>query len=418
MLKNTPTLISFFLVLFLLFQSISFSISLDESIKMAKNNSDELAMQYLSIESSESDFYSSLQKFLPSIKYSYSKGSGTVNIPDHVDNVSFKSKNTSFSIEEDLSFHKIISNQTYAWNKLKSDKAKYQIFLNNLVLKTAETYMDVIISQENFELAKNLEKISSFDKYNASIKASLESINVNEYLGIESKSDDVTSRAIQSEMYKNIANDRYKIITKNDPKDFSLPVKFKLPTTNLNDYIKIVTENNKSIEDIKARLSMSESAKVASYSNLFLPDFKVFYTDSKSTLPFYPGNPTMRVKQLVGSLELSLYDKGDKINAINKANIATRSAEYELKIAKQEIEINAKTLWSMHHSLFLLQKSKKENLNIESNRLLTALNKYKLGNISFVDYLKIYTSFYNAKIDYLRIYKEFVINYYKIFSLL
>jgi len=403
-----------------LFVSELHAITLEDSIFNAYKNSNEIAIQQMNIDISKAEITHSLQKFLPSAKYSLQRGTGYVSGlsaagfgSDHAYNI----KNDTFSITSDLSLHQIIAIQIQSFQNLRSSKAKYSAFLNSFTVDIVQNHLDIIIANESLNLMKIMEKDIGIDKYNSQIKSITESINHIENIGVESKYDDITSRVIQSEMAFEILKDRYKTITKNDAKNLELPNKFKLPAINFEEYLEMTLRENKDLEDMKAQMIIVNSVNIASYLDLFMPKISVSYVDSKSIIAFLPGSPLIRTKATTTSLDFALYENGDKLNNTIQASIQKRILERKKLILEDSLKLSAKTYWSNHHSFLLLEKSKKKALEISNIKLAVALEKFSKKSISFSELVKMRVDFYNAKIDYLRVYREFVLNYYKILSL-
>ena len=399
--------------------SVTFAATLDEAIYSAHKNADEIAIRALNVNLSEVEVSHALQKFLPEVKYSIDRGSGRMNTSIEGYGVTnYDVKNDSFTIKEDLSLHRLIPEYIVRQNTLKSDLAKYQLFLNDFTIRMVQNYVDIIIARENLALAKDLDISIASEEYNSTIKKIIGSINIIDFLGVESRYDDSQSRIIQAQMQVQQLEDLYALYTKTQPTSMNLPTKFLLPANNLNDYLAMVRTSNKSLEDIRSRMIVASSSKNAAYVDLFLPKASVEYADKKSIFAFFPGTPSFQQKQLVMSLEMDIYDKGEKVSNIAKASILKRMTERELQMAHDTLEIQAKTLWGSHHSLYLLHQAKRKELEVEQARLNIAKAKFAKKSISLVDLVQVKANFYNAKINYLNTYKEFVVNYYKLLGTL
>lgn len=395
------------------------AVTLDNAIQMAHENADQIAIQSLNLDLSKAEVTNALQKFLPRISYGFQRGTGTLTTSLYPgESMNYDIKNDTFSVKEDLSLHRIIPEYIVKQKTLQSNIAKYQMFLSDFTLLVVENYIGIIIARENLALAKDLDLSIASMNHDATIKNIIGSINVIEFLGIESRYDDSKARVIQAEMQVQQLESIYKLYTKSQPGNLSIPHKFILPTTTLQDYLAMVNETNKTLEDIKNRIIVTDSAKFASYADIFMPKLSAEYADMKSIFPFFAGAPSFRQKQFVTSAEFEIYDKGEKFTNVSKANIANRIVEREMLLEREKLQIKANNMWANHHSLYLLTQAKRKDLEVEQARVNIAKAKFKNRSISLVDMVKTQVNFYNAKINYLTTYKEFVLNYYKLLAML
>ncbi len=388
---------------------------------MAHRNSDRVAIAELGIDLMQSDFTAALQKFLPNISYAVQRGNGRFIYPES--NTGFFSgtrdyniKTDTFAISEDLSLHKILADQVSSWKKFKSESAKFKAFLHEITLLIVQKHLDIVIAGESLQLMKMIEQDLGHDLKNAKVKDIFESIEPSRYIAYESKHDDASARVLHAKMQLEALSDEYEVLTKSKPTNLELLAKFRLPATNFDDFLSIVMDSNKNIEAKRAIVEMLSAAKFASFADIFLPRLSLSYQDQKIVYAFLNG-ARVSDKRTVFEASFNLYDRGDKINTAVKASIYKRINEREFELLKKELQISAKKLWSNHHSFLILEKSKKKDVQIEDRNLQIASERLKKGSISFIDYLKIKVSFYNAKINYLNTYREFVLNYYTILSL-
>ncbi|QED23602.1 TolC family protein [Candidatus Deianiraea vastatrix] len=406
---------------FAFFLEESFATTLDETILLARRNSDQIAIQELNIDLSKAEIAHSLQKFLPSAKYNMQRGTGTVtglSATGFGSDRDYKVKNDTLTVNFDLSLHQIIAKQVSSWQDFQSAKAKYRGFINSFTIDIVQNYIDIIIATESLELTKVMEKDIGAQKYTSQVKSITESINNIEYLGIESKYDDITSRVIQAEIALEQLKDTYRIFTKRDPSNLQLPSVFKLPAPNLAKYQEMVRANNTDLESMKAQITSISAAKTASYLDLIMPRISYIHQDAKSIIAFLPGAPIIRQKTDLLNLDFGIYENGDKVNQVIQASIQSRILEHQKALLADKLELSSKMYWANHHSLLLLYKSKKEALDIANVQLGIAKERFKKGSSSFISLIQSRVSFYNAKIDYLRAYREFVLNYYKMLSLI
>jgi outer membrane protein len=295
-------------------------------------------------------------------------------------------------------------------------QADKQLLLSQqaLILRTTQTYFDVLIAQDKIELinAQKAAILSQLDQAKANFEVGTSTItDVNE---AQARHDLIVAQEIAANNEYQIAQRSVQAITGEIPKLLA-PVKADIKTNHLmqgmDEWLKVAAQNNLNIHIQQDALKLSEQEiERARAGHLPTLDAVASYTDNYAN-GSYTGIGNELKSGVIGlQLQIPLYQGGAISSRVRQAVLNKQKSQDDVEIARRETELETQRAY-LNLSTSIAQVSAYEQALISSQSQLDSTKLgYEVGVRTSVDVLNAQQQLFSAKRDLLQSRYNYLVN--------
>jgi outer membrane protein TolC len=278
--------------------------------------------------------------------------------------------------------------------------ARFKYVVENLVMQISSQYYLIISLQNQVNLLNELVSISQI-RYNQALTR----YNIGSDSGLEYKqakiylNSDSSSLLLQKENLKNAYIELFRLM--NLPLHSSHSINDSIipePQMDVNNLILSVTENNTTLKGIKAGERIAKlDTKITKATRYPLIDFTSGYNFNLNQSQYFPSKYNDSKGFNWGfSLSVPIFD-GNEINRkIKNARINEENAALSYLKAKQDLESELYQLYNVYSNNLRMIEFEEESRESAFLNLEAAMEKYKLGSLSGIEFRDIQLSYMNA----------------------
>ncbi len=274
--------------------------------------------------------------------------------------------------------------------------------VENLVMQISSQYYLIISLQNQVNLLNELVSISSI-RYNQALTR----YNIGSDSGLEYKqakiylNSDSSSLLLQKENLKNAYIELFRLM--NLPLNSSVSIKDSIipePQMDVNKLVLMATENNTTLKGLKAGERIAKlDTKITKSSRYPLIDFNSGYNFNLNLnqSQYFPSKYNESNGLSWGfAVSIPIFD-GNEINRkIKNAKIVEENSALNYLKAKQDMESNLYQLYNIYSNNLRMIEFEDESRESAFLNLEAALEKYKLGSLSGIEFRDFQLSYMNA----------------------
>ena len=276
----------------------------------------------------------------------------------------------------------------------------FKSVLENLVMQISVQYYLIISLQNQVNLLDELVSISQI-RYNQALTR----YNIGSDSGLEYKqakiylNSDMSRLLLQKENLKNAYIELYRLM--NLPLNSTHSIKDSIipePQMNVAELISSATENNTTLKGIKAGEQIAKlDTRIARASRYPVLDFSTGYNYNLNQSMYFPSKFNESNGLSWGlSLSIPIFD-GNEINRkIKNARITEENASLNYLKARQEIESELYQLYNIYSNNLRMIEFEDESRESAFLNLEAAMEKYRLGALSGIEFRDIQLSYMDA----------------------
>ena len=276
----------------------------------------------------------------------------------------------------------------------------FKSVVENLVMQISSQYYLIISLQNQVNLLNELVSISQI-RYNQALTR----YNIGSDSGLEYKqakiylNSDSSSLLLQKENLKNAYIELFRLM--NLPLHSSHSINDSIipePQLDVNNLILSATENNTTLKGIKAGERIAKlDTKITKATRYPLIDFTSGYNFNLNQSQYFPSKYNDSKGFNWGfSLSVPIFD-GNEINRkIRNARINEENAALSYLKAKQDLESELYQLYNVYSNNLRMIEFEEESRESAFLNLEVAMEKYKLGSLSGIEFRDIQLSYMNA----------------------
>jgi outer membrane protein len=295
-------------------------------------------------------------------------------------------------------------------------QADKQLLLNQqaLILRTTQTYFDVLIAQDKIELinAQKAAILSQLEQAKANFDVGTSTItDVNE---AQARHDLIVAQEIAANNEYQIAQRSVQAITGEIPQLLA-PVKADIKTNHLvqgmNEWLKVAAQNNLNIHIQQDTLKLSEQEiERAKAGHLPTLDAVASYTDSYANGGYTGFGNELKAGVIGLQLQIPLYQGGAISSRVRQAVLNKQKAQDDIEVARRETELETQRAY-LNLSTSIAQVSAYEQALISSQSQLDSTKLgYEVGVRTSVDVLNAQQQLFSAKRDLLQSRYNYLVN--------
>lgn len=354
------------------------------AVDQALSNGKDIQKRIAELDVQRQDLYMSYASILPNVQYFYSMThsdmaySGSLSPLSGLNDRTIDGGMDSFSVEQNVSIHKIIPQIMYGQKNYDIAQNIYEQHRNELTLRVIATFLDVYRYEKLKKLSREAREAFEKQYEIAKIKFSHGKVTKSHLLSINAKLNEAQADEIKVTNQYEIAKNLYYFLTNSNPKNLILPSKMQLPEQDVNKFIDLALLKNTKLKIDKDSISKAKYNIAARASDL-LPDVKIGYAKTKQRNIWYiAGNPDLTQDTAKLEISVPIFDSGQKILKVSKASKELTLAKINLELTTQEIVNLISTTWNMH-------LSQQANIDALRNSKLSAQEYYDQQKIMYIN---------------------------------
>jgi outer membrane protein len=308
-------------------------------------------------------------------------------------------------------------------NLVQMDQSKTQVSLankqyhlsqQNLILRTTQTYFDVLIAQDRIDLigAQKIAILSQLDQAKATFEVGTATItDVNE---AQARYDLIIAQEIAAINEYEIAKRAVEAITGEIPAKLATAKSDIQVTTlaqSMQDWQQVAVENNLNIQVQQDALKLAEQdVERANAGHLPTLDAVASYTDSYANGGI--NTDSSRTKNAVLGLELQipLYQGGAISSRARQAVLNKQKAQDDIEIARRSTDLETQRAYLNLNTTIAQVKALEQALVSSQSQLDSTKLGYEVGVRTSVDVLNAQQQLFSAKRDLLQARYNYLVN--------
>lgn len=381
-------------------------LTLQECVALALEKNYSVAISYNQVKIAENNV--NLSPFLPSLSLSSRQSASESNQRDiSQSGEDINTSGSSLSFQNGLNLNwplfdgfSMFATRDKQKELLNQGQYSFRSVVENLVMKVSVQYYLIISLHNRVKLLEELVGISqtrfiqAYTRYTIGKDSGLEYKQAKVYLNSDS-----SSLLLQKEVLKNAYIDLFKLM--NLPLDSQHYIADTIVPESLllmEDIISRGLENNTTVMAAKAGERVAgldlKIAKSAIYPSL---SFSAGYNYNLDRNNYFPS----RFDQSDGvnwgfSLSLPIFDGLENQRKVKNAKISQSNAKLATLQAQQELESELRQLYNLYRNNLRMVDFEKENKETAFLNLDAAMEKYRLGALSGIEFRDIQLSYMNA----------------------
>ena len=406
MCSNKNIFILFFLTFFPLITFGQKSVTLEECISHALENNYSVKISGNQLQIAENNV--TLAPFLPTITLGSKQSANSMQQRNFAeDGLSYNSNTTGASVISSANLiWRIFDGLSMFVSKdkqqelLTKEQLNFRSVVENLVMKISTQYYLIISLQNQVKLLSELVGISqirhnqSFTKYSIGSSSGLEYKQAKIYLNSDS-----SKLLLQSENVKNAYIELFRLM--NMPLDSPVIINDTIipePLLSVNHLIKSGSENNTELLASKSGERVAQLdiklAKSALYPTL---DFSTGYNYNLTQNLYFSSKYNEANGYNWGfNLSIPVFDGNELNRKIKNAKITRDNAALSYQQARQNLESELFQLYNIYTNNLRLIEFEKESKEAAFMNLEAAMEKYRLGALSGIEFRDIQLSYLDA----------------------
>jgi len=387
-------------------QELRKTLSLEECISRAIESNYSVVISENNLQITRNNV--TLEPFLPTISLSSRQSDSKTNQKNYQSDASVQNsvvKSTSFLNGASLSWRLFDGFSMFATREkqqelLAQGEYNFRSVVENLVMRISSQYYSIISLQNQVNLLTELVNISQI-RYNQALTR----YNIGSDSGLEYKqakiylNSDSSKLMLQKENLKNAYLELYAMM--NVPFESEYQINDSIvPETQLNlaNLLEKANENNTSLNSVKSgeRVAKLET-RIAISSRYPTLDFSAGYNYNINRSQLLPSKFNESDGMNWGfSLSIPLFN-GNEINRkIKNARIAQENAALSIQKAQQEMESELRQLYNLYANSLRLIEFEEESRESAYLNLEAAMEKYRLGSLSGIEFRDYQLSYLDA----------------------
>ncbi len=387
-------------------QELKKSLSLEECISKAIEANYSVVISENNLEITRNNV--TLEPFLPSLSLSSRQSDSRTNQKNYQSDGTIQNsvvKSTSFINGASLNWRLFDGFSMFATREkqqelLAQGEYNFRSVVENLIMKISSQYYSIISLQNQVNLLNELVNISQI-RYNQALTR----YNIGSDSGLEYKqakiylNSDSSKLMLQKENLKNAYLELYAMMNISFESDYiindSIIPESQLDLRNL---LEMANENNTSLNALKAGERVAQlDTKVAISSRYPTLDFSAGYNYNINRSQLIPSKFNESDGMNWGfSISFPIFN-GNEINRkIKNARLAQENARLSLQKAQQDMESELRQLYNLYSNSLRLIEFEEESRESAYLNLEAAMEKYRLGSLSGIEFRDYQLSYLDA----------------------
>lgn len=397
--------------------SNSYSLTLEEALPLAYNNSEEIVIAKEAFIGEVQSMSNAIAGFMPNVNVAIKTQNSKKNPVNRLDDTN-QETSTSQSLEivqPIFNGGSDIANLKTANSQFRVSRAKFYDSEQTFLMSAIQAYLDLYEAQELYNIA-----ITSLDFRNTEFQASEERLK----LGLETLTGTAIAKTklFQAEATKaayfaklESLKARFKDIFSVDPLDLALPNDKENLPEDLENFTKRAMASNFTLAQAQHSASAAKSSS-HSVSGKLLPKVDLFAQSSRNTSTIITSNPS-KVLSTGISVTIPILSRGGAEYAdIRKANSDARGASQRLQAIMHEVNVNAVSIWQQYQASKISLAYSAEAVQSSELALEGAKQEYLVGSKTMLDVFQLEDELNKAKTQDIEIKKSYIINMYNMQS--
>jgi outer membrane protein len=293
--------------------------------------------------------------------------------------------------------------------------ATYTYAEQNLILRTAEAYFDVLDAIDNLSFAQAEKNSLEQELHQSQEKFNVGLVAITDLNDFRARFDDSVSREIQALNMLDDAKERLRIIT-GDVIDVLAPLKDKIPlnTPDPNDidtWQEYAQQNNPLLAstrfDMEAKRSAVEVTRAQHYPTI---NVQGSYGADKLGLVTNPGDVSDLGWQLLFQAQMNLYAGGGIQASVNKAQYTFEDARYAFEEARRETISNTRIAYRGVLTAISQVHALRQSVISAQSALDANQASYDVGAKTSIDVLNSLSNLYNQQRNFAKARYAYIIN--------
>lgn len=386
----------------------SFALTLENSIKSAKENNFEVKSQEYSYKAAKSEKLKALGGFLPQVSVDINNGSRKTKIgsdPRFKNDIDSKTFTASQNLFNGFGS---VNELKEADNILKKEKAIKDSKLQQISLNVIKAYLDSLkyqkllnIGEDNLKSQKNLfnyigRKFKAKDATRAEIAKA-------EADYIKAKNDHISNQnnlsLARASLSRHTGLDLSEI---KDLKEVNIAGK---ETGEIEDLFRSAMENNPEIKAAKYGYNAAKYNANQSKSSLS-PQVNLNFEVSEQKNSLYLNNQKERDTSVYLNVTVPIFNSGQNYFDISSTSNTKKKEQYNFEAVKKQIYNSVIEYSSKYKNLEASYKSAKELEKANEVYLLTLKKEERLGTKSIIELLEAKQNLYKSQIEVINLYYD------------
>ncbi len=409
------------------------SLSLEECIQYAWENSTDIVRADNSVESKQSIYKQSKAALLPNLTFNISQSQSYAQNYDDVSTewVSDNNSTTGFNLSSSMTLYngaKLLNSIRQKKTELSASEFEITTEKELLSLQVLTAYINVLLAEEQIENYENQLKTMEKQVEYAEAKKSSGVISNVDYLNIKSQlaADKASLISAKSQL-------RVNQVSLMQMMNMPIQDTLNIVSPEMNNLLRSSELSSEEIFnaalDIRPEIKTAELNLKSSELNLkiakadYLPSLKLSgnlstsYYNDLADLGFQEQFENQKKASLALSLSIPIFQNKQVSNQVKQAKISARNSELDLLDIKNDLRKNIEQAYTDASVAEMNYKASIEQLSAEQESYLLAEEMYSQGLINSVDYLSSKDNFMNAEgsltqVKYNLILKNKIIDYY------
>jgi hypothetical protein len=419
----------FIFTLFIINNRILNAKTLPEVLQEAYKISDYIKIQDITTDIAKIDYQSDIASVMPELRYTYANrmnntsfnGDQSLTMNPLLAQFSRESlvTDSTFSVRQNLSIHKMIPGLIYSNNSKKSRMYETEIAITNFGMMAVNLYLNIVYLERSIEVYNKLENIMQDRVKKLEVMAQYGIVKKDKLSLAQAQLMNIKSQKIKILSDLDIAKMEYTTTLQQEPEELIIPdvTNYKLPLDNKEDFVSKALINNYQLLKSNTDTKTSHALFITNTMNT-MPDIGIEAGLKNTSIKTPLNNFNIDQQYIAFAVSIGLNTQANTISNARKTYKLYRINQLKHNLDIEKIKQDALATWNNYHSMLELIKAAKQSLEVSENALKEATIAVQSGLATTTDADEARQAVLEANLNLITAQKNAVMLYYKIHSMI